>query len=68
MQQRNGETQIIPYRAGRFYCNADQWYFSCRENLQVGPFVSKEAAEDQLQNFLRHMKEGGINAQPLAAD
>lgn len=65
MQYREGETQAIPYRVGRFYCIGEQWYFSCRENLQVGPFISLEMAENGLQNFLRHVDEGGIFAEPL---
>lgn len=66
MQQRTGETEVKHYRADRFYSIAGQWFFSSRENLQVGPFASREMAEYELQNFLRHVNEGGIYAEPMA--
>ena len=62
MQWRAGETVEGTSRAPRFFCIFDQWYFSTRENLQVGPFPSLDDAELELLIFLRHVDEGGIYA------
>lgn len=64
MEQRTGEAKSVHGRAGRFYSIAEQWYFSSREDLQVGPFASRNAAEDALQNFLRHIKETTARTEP----
>jgi len=62
MDYRNGETINTHFRAERFFCISGLWYFSTRENLQVGPFAQREDAELELMFFLRHINEGGIYA------
>ena len=60
MQYRDGEEVSTRYRSQRYYCICGEWYFSTRENLNVGPFPSREDAEAELLFFLRHSNEGGI--------
>lgn len=67
MTNREGETAATHLRTTRYYCISGQWFFSTRENLQVGPFQSQDDAQVQLMLFLRHLGEGGIYAQQQAA-
>ena len=63
MKHRNGETETNKPRTERFYCISGQWYFSTRENLQIGPFPSREAAESELRLFLRHIQYDALFAE-----
>ncbi len=56
MKCRQGETEVHKVRSKRFYCVNDEWYFSTREKLQVGPFPSRESAEDALRLFLHNQE------------
>lgn len=62
MDYRAGETGTGNSRTPRYFCISGQWYFSSRENLQMGPFPSMDDAEMELLMFLRHVDEGGIYA------
>jgi len=62
MDYRDGEITNTHFRAERFFCISGLWYFSTRENLQVGPFAQRDDAELELMFFLRHRNEGGIYA------
>lgn len=41
-------------RNNRYFMISGQWYFSTRENLQIGPFSSFDEAEIELGYFLNH--------------
>lgn len=60
MQYRQGESSGTFFRFDRFYRIGEDWYFSTRENLQVGPFSHRDDAEAELMIFLRHTGEGGL--------
>ena len=62
MDCRAGEAGTKNSRTPRYFCISGQWYFSSRENLQMGPFSSLDDAEMELLMFLRHVGEGGIYA------
>ncbi len=62
MEIRCGESGNTHFRTARFFCISGDWYFSTRENLQVGPFSNRDEAEGELMLFLRHVNEGGIFA------
>ncbi|MFV2059772.1 MAG: DUF6316 family protein [Gammaproteobacteria bacterium] len=49
---RQGESGNIPFRSGRFYNIDAQWYFSCREQSNIGPFPKKEDAHQALTVYL----------------
>lgn len=63
MQYRDGENSGTYFRSDRFFCVGGEWYFSTRENPQVGPFAFKEDAKAELMLYLRHSSEGGIYTQ-----
>lgn len=49
---RRGDKKVSPYRSGRFYSIADEWYFSVRETKDQGPYTSKLIAEKCLKTYL----------------
>jgi len=50
---RQGEEQIIPDRAKRYYTAEASWYFNTREDQPQGPFKNLGAAKDGLKTYLR---------------
>lgn len=68
MQCRSGEVANAHGRTDRYFCISGEWFFSTRENLQIGPFLTYDAAEVEMIMFLRHMQEGGINARRYSPD
>jgi len=46
------ENKSKPYRSGRFYIVADEWFYSVREAEDQGPYSSKQMAEESLKNYL----------------
>lgn len=63
MTSRKGESEAGHPRTDRFFCICGKWYFSSRENLQIGPFNSREDAESELMTFLRHIRQENLFAQ-----
>jgi Domain of unknown function (DUF6316) len=51
MRCRSGENSKTHYRSDRFYCVDAQWYFSTRDQEAVGPFDTKEQAEQADKNM-----------------
>lgn len=52
-EYRKQESGPIPYRTGRFFVVDSQWYFSTREKLDLGPFPTKEKAEQESQIYIQ---------------
>ena len=52
ISSRQGESGNIPFRCGRFYNVDSKWYFSSREQSNVGPFHNKEEANQALTMYL----------------
>ena len=50
---RKGESGSIPFRSGRFFTVSSKWYFSTREGIDHGPFVSRDEADHALLHFLK---------------
>ena len=65
---RNGEAEARHIRANRYFCISGQWFFSTREYLQVGPFLTKDDATIELSFFLRHRDEWGGYARQYMSD
>jgi hypothetical protein len=68
-QQRTrfGEQGAIPFRTGRFYCVANEWWFAIRRGPDQGPYPTKAAAKQSLIEYLndqlafeRHLQEDKI--------
>jgi len=62
MNYRKGEPEKSYFRADRFFCIDNSWFFSTREGSDVGPFDRKGEAQAERLLFIRHINEGGIMA------
>lgn len=59
MLSRQGEIESNHFRTGRvFYCDGS-WYFATREQMDMGPFATKEEAVKELSRFISYMLHGG---------
>ena len=54
-RHRKGELGAVPFRSGRFFYIDSKWYFACREGKEIGPFTSKQAAEEALAKYIEEM-------------
>ncbi len=54
-ESRRGEFENVPFRSGRFYNIDSKWYFSSREQLDIGPFNNKEQATEALSEHLKEI-------------
>ncbi len=52
-ESRRGEFENVPFRSGRFYNIDSKWYFSSREQADIGPFNNKEQAAEALSQYLK---------------
>ena len=55
-RHRKGELGAVPFRSGRFFYIDSKWYFACREGKEIGPFTSKQAAEEALAKYIEKMQ------------
>jgi len=58
-ENRHGESGPVPNRSDRFFCIADDWYFTTREGQTHGPFDSRAEADASLTLFLSHVPKYG---------
>ena len=49
------------FRMDRFYVADGRWFFSTREGEEVGPFVSRAAANNGVAAYIRHTKIGRVS-------
>lgn len=49
---RDGEVDKLWFRSDRYFTVGNVWYFSTRENLDIGPYSSREAASYGLDLFI----------------
>ena len=49
---RSGEEQKLWFRGDRFFKVESDWYFTTREQRDVGPYASRKDAEHGLQLFI----------------
>lgn len=64
-RHRKGELGAVPFRSGRFFYIDSKWYFACREGKEIGPFPSKQAAEEALAEYVDKMQ---CDEEPLAEE
>jgi hypothetical protein len=57
LQKTGGEADKFWFRSNRFFKVETQWYFTTRENLDVGPFVKRKDAVDGLDPFINCVAE-----------
>lgn len=59
MSYRNGETDgKSHYRSDRYFTMNGEWFFTTREHVDMGPFITRQEAERELAVFIRHVTEG----------
>ena len=64
---RNGEQgEKLWYRSDRFFVVNNQWYFSTREKIDVGPFGSESSAQNGLGLFIKKMSDDKSDKQVAA--
>lgn len=51
-RNRRGESGSVPYRTGRFFNVDSQWFYSTRECLDHGPFITKHMAIENCNNYI----------------
>lgn len=52
MKRDTDDTEKVYFRADRFHRSGGYWYFLTREEMDVGPFESRELAEAELARYL----------------
>lgn len=55
-QQRAGEGQRSYFRSDRVFLSDGAWYFTTRDEKRLGPFPSRESAEEALAEFISTVK------------
>ena len=53
---RKNEIGRAPMRCDRFFAVNSSWYFSTRENFDIGPYQTKDEAKQGLSEFLEYMR------------
>jgi len=53
MRTRAGENSRPWFRSERYYHTGDGWWFTTRENSELGPFSSQKEAESELILYIR---------------
>ncbi|MDR9436163.1 MAG: DUF6316 family protein [Thiohalophilus sp.] len=53
---RVGEAGPVPFRSGRFFNIGSQWYFTCREGIDRGPFSTRHMAELALSEHIENCR------------
>ncbi|GAB1264663.1 hypothetical protein NBRC116493_05070 [Aurantivibrio infirmus] len=57
IQCRQNEEAKVWYRSRRFFTINNEWFFSTRENMDIGPFESEEQARSGMQLFVDSIKQ-----------
>ncbi len=53
MRTRTGEASRSWFRSERYYHTGDGWWFSTREDSELGPFHSQNEAESEFVMYIR---------------
>ena len=60
---RIGESEDHPARSKRVFQSGDYWYYTTRENIDIGPFDSASEAEAGVRDFVDFI----LHADPAVA-
>ena len=52
--KRINESAAATFRSDRLYNVNEDWYFAIRRGPDQGPYLSKEAAQDALKEFIKN--------------
>lgn len=67
MNVRNGEADKHWYRSDRFFKANGAWYFTTREQIDIGPFGTVESAAQGLSLFIKNIQSGLSSDKAAAA-
>lgn len=57
VHHREGEDgQSMTFRAQRLFLSDNNWYFNTREEIDQGPFLSREMAEQAVIEYVGELK------------
>jgi len=59
LETREDEESKLWYRSRRFFTINNEWYFSTRENRDIGPYESEEHARKGMLLFVDSLKQDG---------
>ena len=62
-KNREGESDKFWFRSERFFAVGNQWFFTTREHIDVGPFADRATAEHALMLFLDCLKKEGTSVE-----
>ncbi|MDH5600206.1 MAG: DUF6316 family protein [Gammaproteobacteria bacterium] len=52
MENRTGESGLLPFRTRRVFNLGNEWFFAVRDEKDYGPFENQQQAENELARFL----------------
>lgn len=48
------DDKAIHFQTGRFVLQNSEWFYTTREDVERGPFISKDDARDDLDAYIYH--------------
>ncbi len=66
MNCRKGEADKLWYRSDRYFKANGAWYFTTREQIDIGPFGTIQSAENGLSLFIKYI-QSGLSSEKAAA-
>jgi hypothetical protein len=64
---RAGEDAAVWFRTSRYFAVDDAWFFATRENIDVGPYASKAAAEQDAKRLVELLNATESESERLRA-
>ncbi len=64
-QVRKSEENKAWFRVSRFYCLDNAWFFSTREGIDLGPYVTKQDAERELNLLVKMLAKTSGTAEAV---
>lgn len=54
--RKGEEQQLMTFRAHRLFSSGNSWYFSTREEVDQGPFLSRKMAEHAISKYIDELE------------
>ena len=55
LHREGEEDQPMSFRAHRLFSSGNSWYFNTREEVDQGPFLSREMAEQAITKYIEDL-------------
>lgn len=62
MSRTSDQESRVVFRADRIFASNGEYFFDTREGTTLGPFFSREQAEQAIQQYIERMSDGESNA------